>query len=438
MKIELAKKSKACLRLSALPALAFAAAFGAAQAQTVFTNVHVVTTDGRGVIEDQTVAVEGDRITAVSGAAAIPDGATVIDGAGRYLTPGLAEMHGHIPPLSAGDDAVNDTLFLYVSNGVTTVRGMLGSEGQLSLREDALEGRRLSPTLYLAGPSFNGNSISSPAQAAERVRQHKAEGWDLLKIHPGLTLAEYNAIDETADEVGIDFGGHVPQAVGVMRALEARQRTIDHLDGYIAYLNGEDRPVADDALRRVARATRDAGVGVVPTSSLWATIIGAADLDELMERDELRYMPAQTVENWRRNVAGRSTADPAHNENRRRLLKAMADEGVEILFGTDAPQIFSVPGFSIHHEIAEMRAAGLTPAQILHSATGAVGAYFADKDRFGAIEPGHRADFLLTAGNPLEDLEALREPDGVMLRGRWLDREEIDRRLAEVAARARR
>ena len=432
------KTAKTLLTAAAVAASALLAA-AAALAQTAITNVNVVTTDGRGVIPTRTIIVEGDRITTVANAASadIPDGATVIDGAGLYVTPGLAEMHGHIPPMTSGDASVNDTLFLYVSNGVTIVRGMLGSEGQLSLRDDALAGRRLSPTLYLAGPSFNGNSISSVGQAIERVRQHKEEGWDLLKIHPGLTRAEYDAIDETADDVGIDYGGHVPSDVGLSRALETRMRTIDHLDGYMTYLDGEDRRVSDEDLRNAARMTREAGVGVVPTSSLWASIIGAADLNEMMQRDELRYVPTDTVDAWRRNVMQRPRAHSAHNENRRRLLKAMADEGVEILFGTDSPQLFSVPGFSIHHEFEEMLAAGLTSEQVLHSATGAVGAYFADKDTFGAIEPGHRADFLLTDRNPLEDIFALRRPDGVMLRGRWLDRDEIDRRLAEVAARAR-
>ena len=114
----------------------------------------------------------------------------------------------------------------------------------------------------------------------------------------------------------------------------------------------------------------------------------------------------------------------------------MQEEGVEILFGTDAPQVFSVPGFSIHLEIAEMEAAGLTPEEILASATRAVGAYFKDKDQFGVIAPGMRADLVLLNGNPLDDLANLENPAGVMARGRWLSREAIDAELAEIAARA--
>ena len=293
--------------LFAVIALALnAAAFAADENVVAFVNVSVAPMDGRGVLKNQIVIVEGDRIrTMISSPGPIepttyvpPADATVIDGAGKFLIPGLGEMHGHIPPLSQGDQAVNDILFLYLSNGVTTVRGMLGSSGQLALREDVLSGARLSPTLYLAGPSFNGNSISSPEQAIERVKTQVEEGWDLLKIHPGLTRAEYDAMAATANELGIDFAGHVPQEVGFAHALAAGQRTFDHIDGYITYLGGGDKPVDEDALRAVARETKDAGAGIVPTSALWASFLGVNDRDTLFNLPELQYMPASTVAGW--------------------------------------------------------------------------------------------------------------------------------------------
>ena len=408
-----------------------------AQAQYAIENTNVITLDGRGLLNNMTVLVEGDRITAVTPAAdaEIPDAFTRINGAGKFLTPGFAEMHGHIPPASQGAAAIDDILFLYIANGVTTVRGMLGGAGQLALRADILSGAREGPTLYLAGPSFNGNSITSPEQARRRVEDQVQQGWDLLKIHPGLTRTEYDAMDETADSLNMPYAGHVPSAVGLARALEARQRTIDHLDGYIAFLGGARTVVSDAALTDIARKTKAAGVGVVPTSSLWATIIGAADVDELSAREDMRYVSKAARDNWVRNTNRRAGAD-IHNENRRRLLKTMADEGVEILFGTDAPQRFSVPGFSIRHEIQEMSAAGLSNEQILFSATAAVGAYFEDKDQFGHIAEGMRADMILTARNPMTDLSALNRPDGVMVRGRWLSRAFIDQELEAIAARA--
>lgn len=411
-----------------------------ALAETVFENVTVLAMDGSDAVEGQTVLVDGDRIVSIRAAseARTPDGATVIDGQGRYLIPGLGEMHGHIPPVLEGEQAVNDILFLYLSNGVTTVRGMLGSPGQLKLRDEALSGERVSPTLYLAGPSFNGNSIRSPEQATRRVEQQVEEGWDLLKVHPGLTRDEYDAMAEKAHELAMDFGGHVPAEVGLAHALEAGQRTLDHLDGLIIYLRGESEPLSEDAMRSAAQLTRDAGTGIVPTSALWITLLQAADRDELFSVAGLEYMPADTVASWRsRFDAGSGEARDVHVENRRRLLKVLHEEGVELLFGTDAPQVFSVPGFSIHREIEEMEASGLSEADILASATSAIGAYFADQDTFGTIAPGARADLVLLDANPMEDLSALKDPAGVMYRGNWLPREAIKLELAAIAERAR-
>ena len=414
------------------------AALAPARAETVFENVTILTMDERGVLVAQTVIVEGDRIAAMgpAGEVATPEGATMIDGTGKFLMPGFAEMHGHVPPLSAGDDAVNDTLFLYLSNGVTTVRGMLGSEGQLQLREDAQSGARLSPTLYLAGPSFNGGSVSSPEQATAMVDAQVEQGWDLLKIHPGLTRAEYDAMAARASAAGIDFAGHVPEEVGLERALAAGQRSLDHLDGYIAYLGAADAPADAAALADIAKKTKAAGVGVVPTSALWASLMGVNTLDDLIQYPELKYVSPATLANWR-GRARRSVNEGAvvHVENRRRLLKALQDAGVEVLFGTDAPQLFSVPGFSIHREIEEMAAAGLAPIEILASGTLAVGAYFADKDAFGTVAVGMRADLILLNANPLDDLSAMQHPAGVMVRGRWLSREDLDRGLAKIADR---
>ncbi len=415
-----------------------AAALAPARAETVIENVTVLTMDDRGALVGHTVIIKGDRIAAMGPASDLeaPQDATVIDGAGKFLMPGFAEMHGHVPPLSAGDEAVNDTLFLYLASGVTTVRGMLGSDGQLQLRDDASSGARLSPTLYLAGLSFNGGSVSSPEQAEAMVETQVDEGWDLLKIHPGLTRAEYDAMAARADALGIEFAGHVPQEVGLERALAAGQRTLDHLDGYIAYLGAADAPVDDAALTAIAKKTKAAGVGVVPTSSLWASLLGVNTLDDLNQYPELKYVSPATLANWRGRA--RSSVNEGavmHVENRRRLLKALQNEGVEILFGTDAPQLFSVPGFSVHREIDEMEAAGLAPMEILVSGTSAVGAYFADKDQFGTVAAGMRADLILLDANPLDDLDAMQNPAGVMVRGRWLSRDDLDRGLAEIAAR---
>ena len=201
-----------CALLFALALAACAPAESSDTTTTAFVGVSVVPMDSERVLADQTVVVRGDRIVQVgpSRSVRVPDGARRVDGRGKWLMPGLAEMHGHVPPPNAPPEYTDRVLFLYLANGITTVRGMLGAPGQLELRQRAASGQIWSPTLYLAGPSFNGNSVSSPEQAVEMVRAQKAQGWDLLKVHPGLTRPEYDAMARTARELGIRVGGHVP------------------------------------------------------------------------------------------------------------------------------------------------------------------------------------------------------------------------------------
>ncbi len=413
-------------------------------AVTAFVDVTVIPMDGRAPLANQTVVVRGDRIVGVGPAAraSVPAGATRVDGRGKFLTPGLAEMHGHVPPPSAPAQLTDDVLFLYVANGITTVRGMLGAPGQLALRERANRGEVIAPTLYLAGPSFNGNSVTSPEQAERMVRAQKAEGWDLLKVHPGLTRPEYDAMARTARAERIRFGGHVPADVGLLHALEMGQETFDHLDGYIEHLKGDQGPLDAAALADVVKRTRDAGAWMVPTMALWEVLYGTADVATVTAYPELRYMPKATVAQWT-TLHTQRMASPQMDramgqrviENRMRLLKAMSDGGVRILMGTDAPQQFSVPGFSLHRELLRMREAGMTPEQILATGTTRVGEYFAASDRFGAVAPGQRADLLLLEASPLADIANLTRRAGVMVRGRWLPEREIQDRLAAIAAR---
>lgn len=354
--------------------------------------------------------------------------------------PGLAEMHGHIPPPSAPKAYTEAVLFLYAANGITTVRGMLGAPNQLELRDRANRGEIASPTLYLAGPSFNGNSVNSPEQAVSMVRQQKQEGWDLLKVHPGLTRDEYDAMARTAKEVGIRFAGHVPAEVGLIHALEMGQETIDHVDGYIEHLNGDAGPVDEAKLADIVRRTKSAGAWIVPTMALWETLIGLGDMDTLAAMPELKYVPPQQVEQWKtahRNRLNHPSFDRKKAEwiakNRMRILKALDEGGVRILLGTDAPQQFSVPGFSIHREMALMVKCGFTPYQIIQSGTKNVGDYFKGKANFGTIEAGKRADLILVEDDPLKDVANIAKRAGVMLRGQWLPESEIRKKLGEIA-----
>lgn len=413
---------------------------------TAFVDVTVLPMDSDRVAEHQTVVIRGDCIVQVGpvGGVTVPPDARRIEGRGQYLIPGLAEMHGHNPPLGSSREYIENVYFLFLANGVTTVRGMLGWPGQQELRDQVRRGEILGPNLYLAGPSFNGTNAQSPAQAGARVRQQKAEGWDLLKVHPGLKREVYDAMARTADEVGIRFAGHIPADVGLVHAIERRQETVDHLDGYIEHLAADAAPVDRVKLAEIVKLTRDTGTWVVPTMVLWETIIGAASLEEMLAHPENNTMPRTEVQRWK-TVYERRTGGPNFNRaratqiaaNRSVVLKALSDGGVKILFGTDSPQEFSVPGFSIHREMKAMAAAGMTPYEILRSATRNVGEYFKAKDAFGTIAAGQRADLVLLTANPLADIGNVAQRAGVMIRGRWLPEAEIQARLAKIAGSVR-
>jgi imidazolonepropionase-like amidohydrolase len=415
---------------------------------TAFVGVDVLPMDQEHILRDHTVVVRQGRIVAVGPRTEVspPEGARIIDGSGRFLMPGLAEMHGHTP----GGAMEEPVMFLYLANGITTVRGMLGNQSHLDLRRRANSGELLAPTLYLAGPSFSGGTIQSAGQADERVRQQATDGWDLLKVHPGLSREQYDAMATAAHEAGIRFAGHVPADVGLRHAIEMGQETFDHLDGYIEYLDAFDGPVDEGRLEEAVRLTREAGAWVVPTMVLWEVgIIGRGDADEMAAWPEMRYWPRENmpmvtegVEGWtgrQRSAARGAAADPERARqwaaNRNQVLKALADGGAGVLMGTDSPQIFSVPGFSLHREMEAMAQAGMTPWQILVSGTRNVGEYFRGKDTFGTVAVGRRADLLLLNRNPLEDTAHVADRAGVMVRGRWIPEAEIQAGLAELAAR---
>jgi imidazolonepropionase-like amidohydrolase len=431
--------------LLALPVLASGAAVSAAQeeAVTAFVGVSVVPMDGERVLEDHTVLVRGERIEAVGPAAAvaIPAGALRVEGGGRWLMPGLAEMHAHIPGAQATPAAIEELMFLYVASGVTTIRGMLGAPGQLELRRRTARGELLGPTILVGAPSLNGSSAPDPVTATRLVREHRGAGYDFLKLHPGLSRPVYDAVVETARAEGITWAGHVSQGVGIEHTLATRQSTIDHLDGYLP-------AAADpDARAALAAATREAGTWNVPTLYLWESFLSPDGAERWLALPEMRYVsPAQRAA-WARQKAsveaqqaGRPVAERlAEIEDRRRVLSALADAGAGLLLGTDSPQLFNVPGFSLHRELAVMAASGLTAYAILESGTRNVGRYVAadlgGDGTFGTVAPGQRADLILLEANPLVDVGNVARRAGVMVRGRWLPEEEIRRGLAAIEAR---
>lgn len=346
--------------------------------------------------------------------------------------PGLTDMHIHLPGPTAPVGRADAELFLYVANGVTTARSMKGFETHFRLRERVNAGDLIGPTLFLAGPGVDGERVKSPDEGQREVRQQSERGYDLIKTLPGLSLASYDAIAKTAREVGIPFGGHVPADVGVRHAIESRQETIEHLDGYLELLKGRV-PLTTDAMASIVMQTKEAGVWNVPTMAVMAANVGAIETKELAARPELQYIAKDYIDQWL-GLRARShipkSVSAIIQANRLRLLKALNDAGARILLGTDSPQLFNAPGFSIRREMQMMADAGMTRYQVLRTATEQSGEYL--KRACGTITPGACADLILLDGNPFQDLRNLDHKRGVMVRGRWLPENEIQRQLTRM------
>lgn len=405
-------------------------------ADTAIKNVTAITMDGAETIENAVVVIQNDRIVHVGDSLPSEYAITLeIDGTGKYLIPGLTEMHGHLPYASASSKEQQEILFLYLAGGVTTVRGMLGDPIQFEMRRGIQAGELDGPTLYLAAPSLNGNSVNSVEDGIAKVKQYKADGWDLLKIHPGLSNDEYHAIAETARELYMPFGGHVPADVGIAEALAAKQTSIDHLDGFLELVSGYDHDITPNELKQIVKIYKIYRPSwLVPTQALFGILIGGGNADELAARFENQYMSAATRENWKRRIAeANKAATPFAHRNRQKALRALSMAGARIVMGSDAPQLYSVPGFSIWREIETMTEAGLNAEEILKIATINAGIYFHDKDSFGQIKAGNRADLLLLDADPRLKANNLFKQAGVMAAGRWYSKNEIDKRLIQIA-----
>ncbi|MBT8204949.1 MAG: amidohydrolase family protein, partial [Eudoraea sp.] len=198
----------------------------------LITNVHVVDVRNGSILENQQIVVDSGRIQQlVTAPEALTGYTNMLDAQGAYAVPGLAEMHAHIPSPPTTEERIQETLFLYLSNGITTIRGMLGHPRHLELREEAKTGSLLSPRIFTSSPSLNGNSVKTPEEARTKVTAYAEAGYDFLKIHPGIQHNVFDTLVKTANEVGIPFSGHVPVDVGIRHALQSRYASIDHVDG---------------------------------------------------------------------------------------------------------------------------------------------------------------------------------------------------------------
>ena len=284
--------------------------------EIVFSNVSVIPMDKNEVLLNQDVIVKNGVITAIGPTTKLKysKDALVIDSKGKYLMPGLAEMHAHVPPID-DIEPMKAVVKLFALKGVTTIRGMLGHPRHIELRSKIQSGEIIGPRFITSGPSFSGNTVKTPEAAATMVKDQKKAGYDFLKLHPGLTKENFAAIAATAKEVNIPFAGHVSFDVGVWRAINAGYATIDHLDGFVESLvpgieNMKEQEtglfglfIADKAnesgIPKLMDSLRNHHIWVVPTQALperWFHPTRSAD--ELANEPEMKYMDAATVNNW--------------------------------------------------------------------------------------------------------------------------------------------
>lgn len=428
----------------------------------LISNANIVDVRNGAILENQQVVVDSGKIKSILSNVDNPSAyVTLIDAKGKYLIPGLTEMHAHIPQPPTSEDRIEETLFLYISNGITTIRGMLGHPSHLVLREKAKKGEILSPRIFTASPSLNGNSVATKEEAIQKITAYQEEGYDFLKIHPGIQMDVFDQVVLTANEVGIPFAGHVPVAVGIRHALSSKFATIDHVDGFIEGLVPESEnvdptkngffgfdvtPLADtskiDGLVKLAKENK---VWIVPTQSLFERWFAPISSDALLLQSEMKYMPTTTLADWKKRKDEYTGPEVNFDEKqwnqftsiRRELIKKLQDNGHGMLLGSDAPQLFNVPGFSIQHEIESMYTAGLSPLEILQSGTINPAIFYGMEGTFGEIKETLDADMVLLDANPLENISAFKQISGVMIQGKWLSREIIEKKLTDISKNAK-
>nr|WP_284699671.1 amidohydrolase family protein [Sphingomonas lycopersici] len=469
-----------------LPLIALAAAVSLASIQAVarekadvlIRHATVIDVEHARTIPDQAVATRGDRIVAVGADAAVAKawGATrEVDGKGRYLIPGLWDMHVHFGGGPALIDENKALLPLYVAYGITTIRDCAGDlpYDVLKWRGEIADGALFGPTLLSAGPKIEGVKpvwkgtleTGSEADVDAAIARLKALKVDFVKITDSTLKPElFLYAARKAREAGLRTSGHIPMALTVGQAVDAGLSSIEHLSyAHKAGSKDEARIAADFAAGRIDRATataqldasfdaetamasyrklKDHHVFVTPTLNI-ERLLAYLDTDDHSKDAFLAYVGPGLRKTYQWRIERAAKATPEQIEARHRDYRATAavmplleKAGVTIMAGTDAGFLnsFDYPALGLHQELALYVENGLTPAEALAAATRAGPAWFGKLDRYGSVETGKQADLVLLDRNPLEDIHATQTVNTVVLRGKIEDRATLDRLLAEAKA----
>jgi imidazolonepropionase-like amidohydrolase len=437
-----------------------------AQSSLIIEHVAVIDVVTGGVRRDASVVVEGDRITQVGAARSvkIPKGARVVDGTGKFLIPGLWDMHVHTffgEQAPAGRDI---TLPLFVATGITGVRDM-GSELEavLQARAEIADGKLLGPRMIIAGPMLDGPknqfpasiAIFTPEEGRRAVDMLVSRGVDFIKIQSYVPRDAYFAIVDECKKKNITFVGHVPDAIRGAEASNAGQKSFEHLIGIF-----EGSSTAEDELLKGPKgpgkfldtydAQREAAlIALLAKNQTWQcpTLFWErgqwlVDAIDVTKDPDAKYVPAMwRDELWPRfakSIIKEMDTDPLavrekFVEHELDIVRKLHAAGVPFLAGTDTPAgVDVIPGFSLHLELQRFVDAGFTPLEALQTATINPARFLGKTADFGTIETGKIADLVLLDANPLEDIRNTQKIAAVILAGRYFSREDLDRILAGV------
>ena len=381
----------------------------------VFRNVNVIPMNTETILYDYNLVIKDGKIVKLgkSWKTKVPKNATIIDGKDKYLLPGLADMHVHL--------WLEDELILYLANGVTTIRDMFGNFSKLSLRDKVEQREILGPRLYISSPIIDGEPpiwpgstiVTNSEDAVKWVSKYKEMGYDFIKIYEMLTMDVYDSIINAAEKENIPVVGHVPVSVGIEKALQSGQKSIEHLSKY-------------DFIDTLYDMTIENNVWNCPTIVVYENQNRALANKEL---EGVEYISPLSLAYWKDSLV----SNPIQTKGLKYITKRLHDEGGKILLGTDANNPFIVPGFSIHDELYNFVNAGLTPYEAIRTGTYNAAEFLDILDESGTVEKGKNADLILLDGNPLEDITNIKKLEGVMVRGKWISKDEIDEMLKSLA-----
>jgi hypothetical protein len=469
-------KTTAAVFLLVLAAVAVPTPTGpSASGSLVFVHATVVDVRAGHILRDQTIVVTGDRITAVSPRAKIPANAEVADATGKFVVPGFWDMHAHA---LWSTEQIQRMFDMFLANGVTTIRDMgspLPVSETLSWRTRVANGTVLGPRIFAAGKLVDGPkpvwpesvSVGSEEQAREAVDVLSKDGVDFIKVYSRLPRVAYFAIAAEAKKDGISFVGHVPIYVSASEAAVAGQRSIEHLSEVLFACSHDESDLRKQLVATAIGAERDRvrkeqlkvvvntfsaqkamrlsqlfaknGTWQVPTLLVQYTY-AFVNPYELHDSHGIRYVPASTVNGWVDRLSSfRKIRDEKDMEAQKRsyqleiqLVQMMRRSGVPFMAGTDA-ETFYPAGFGLHNELGLFVSAGFSPLEALQAATLNPSMYFGKTIDLGTVEVGKLADLVILEANPLDDIRNTERIAGVVTAGRYLDRQELDRLLAEAA-----